>query len=291
VAITIEPLGGLGNQLFVYATGRALALDTGAQLHVDLRNFVGYDWHAYELNSFDNRIDRTCIDKSYVGNSVRRAYRQLQSRLPIRIPRTKTFREVSWTFDANVLNLTDGARLVGYFQSPKYFERHAGIIRTEVFSIREPSAWFLQKSEELAERGAWIGLHVRRGNYSFLPNMGLLGQNYYSQALGYLRNLEGDLPVVVFSDDIDAARTLLGETSEWNLEFFQAPEVSKPVESLVLMSQAHHLVSANSTFSWWAAWLGDGKDRTVICPRPWLNDPGHDDRDLVPDTWISVSRT
>lgn len=290
MAITIEPLGGLGNQLFVYATGRALALDTGAQLHADLRNFVGYELRVYELNSFNNRIDHTYVDESYVANKVRRASRHLQSRLPSRIPCTRTFREVSWTFDPRVLNLRDGVRLIGYFQSPKYFERHATAIRAEVSSIREPSTWFQRKSDELETGGAFIGVHIRRGDYAVLPNMGLLGLDYYSNALNLLFDLVGSLPVLVFSDEPRAAQTLLGMELKDKITYVDSPADSSPIETLALMSKSHHLIMANSTFSWWSAWLGDRQDRRVICPRPWLKDPTHVDKDLLLPTWISLGR-
>jgi hypothetical protein len=120
--------------------------------------------------------------------------------------------------------------------------------------------------------------------------MGVIDTTYYERALSLLVKLVGRTQLVIFSDDIGAARQLSALQNQQDAIFIDPPSDSRPLESLLLMSQAHHLVTANSTFSWWAGWLGERKGRWVLCPRPWLDMDTFDERDLIYPTWISVGR-
>jgi hypothetical protein len=294
MSIIIEPLGGLGNQLFVYATGRSLSIELGVELEADLRNFEGYEWHDYELDSFHNdlRIIATPPARR-MPNSIRKIASKSNQAISERSQRfrTRVVLEKDFIFDPSVLKAPDGSRLRGYFQSPKYFEKHADLIRAEISQLVSPSNWFKGMSKNLVELSPWAAVHVRRGNYTGLPNMGLAGEDYYSQALELLRELEGTVSIVVFSDDLDLARTLLSPFLESEALYVEAPLESRPIESLLLMSYADHIIIGNSSFSWWSAWLGNRMGRRVICPRPWLDESANNDRDLIPAPWISLVRS
>jgi hypothetical protein len=293
VAITIEPLGGLGNQLFVYATGRARALDLGTNLQADLRNFINYQWHGYELGSFNSVLSLT---ESTGGFERQRMFTDTfrRTRAKFRLPASwrlgDDFIEESSRFDPRVNVVPNGTRLRGYFQSFRYFERHADRIRNEVHSLLNPSPWYVELTSMLKQLQPWIAVHVRRGNYTTLPGMGLAGNDYYQQAIDLLRAVSGSMPLVVFSDDLASARELAVFCRAEDLHFIESPPDGRPIETILAMSLCHHIVTANSSFSWWAAWLGDRPGRRVICPRPWLNDTSFDERDLLPAHWLTLGR-
>jgi hypothetical protein len=293
VSITIEPLGGLGNQLFAYGLGRCLALKLDVALEADLSNFLNYEWHNYELDSFANAIDRE------FGGSMGRADRTLavkRRRALSRLTRSKvwpdgrTLTEGSWRFDPAFLAARDGARLRGYFQSWKYFESCSDVLRREINDISEPTSWFVAMQEDLDALTDWTAVHVRRGNYVNLPNMGVVDDDYYARSVALVDALAGPAPLVVFSDDPEAVRRMPALTGRRDTRFIEPPPESRPIESMVLMSMGSHSVMANSTFSWWASWLAHREDRVVVCPRPWLDDADFDERDLILPSWVTIGR-
>ena len=282
--IVIEPLGGLGNQLFTYAVGLDNATRIGTELHVDLSNFRDYEWHDYELGSFGNSISGQ-IDRGLYGGKLQRLP---GSRF---IPWLKVASERSELFSPQFLRVPDGTRLRGYFQSWKYFESVGNLIQRQLWDVSNPSRSFLDKKAELQNGRPWVGVHVRLGNYQTIPSMGLAGREYYSRALGLLRHLGHHERVMVFTDSPDAvgAMGLFDSDDDWS--FFEGDSTLSPLETMLLMSLSAHLVIGNSTFSWWAAWLGrDVPVRKVVYPRPWLDRSPRDDRDLPLPEWICLSR-
>jgi len=183
-----------------------------------------------------------------------------------------------------------GARLRGYFQSWKYFEDSAMQIRLELQSLRSPSAWFLEQSAKEPTQQDWVGVHVRRGDY-LNPEVqkvhGILGHEYYERALNLVESRHGVRPIKVFSDDIQAARQLI-KGRQRTIEFVKPPNDSHPLESLVLLSQGSSIITANSSFSWWAAWLGQADGRTVVVPEKWYAATTFTKEDLFLPDWQIV---
>lgn len=291
MSVTIEPLGGLGNQLFVYALGLRLARDLNTDLHCDVWNFYGYSWHSYELDTFENSITRTYSSRSREiwGHKARGLLRRARAVHLAPIRRSNLFLERSTTFDPETLHVRSGCRLNGYFQSWKYFEPISSEIRVQVSQSKSASNWLSESQKKLEQMGPWIAVHVRRGTYLEVPIMGIVQGDYYDRALHLLDNLIGELPIVMFSDSPE----LLGSiSSSYQDRILPLPTPSdiQPIDVLQLMSDAAHLVIGNSTFSWWAAYIKDRPGRTVIAPRPWLDDQRFNERDLLLPGWITVGR-
>lgn len=287
--IVFEPLGGLGNQLFSYAAGLAVATRLGVELRADVRNFRDYEWHNYELDSFANSIQGVVAAND--EDRPRPRWKNLQPWRERDLPTESLFVEESSRFDKKFLEVPDGSRLRGYFQSWKYFSSVSGVIEEQLSSPRNPSSWFLDKRAELLERPPWIALHVRLGNYVGLEAMGVVADVYYRRALALLGDLGHSHDVLVFTDSPELldSKTLFGNRQGW--EVFPKNESSTPLENLLLMALAHHLVMGNSTFSWWAGWLGRRiPTRRVIYPRPWIDLASWDDRDLHLPSWLGMSR-
>lgn len=136
-----------------------------------------------------------------------------------------------------------------------------------------------------------IAVHVRRGDYAnseALAFHGVAASKYYEAAVKVLRRMGFDGPLVMFSDDRNAAATELQSLGEINIP--AAHEHLGDLDQMLLMSEAPALVMANSSYSWWSAWIGETTKRPVICPRPWFNDDSMDERDLLMPTWLTLER-
>lgn len=291
--ITVRPIGGLGNQLFIYATGYALARRRSSPLYIDDSWFATQSLRTFELDSFA-RAGTVMSGRWRTRPAPRSRFARLRERIRVAAGDVdpRMWREYSFRFQEPVLSAPSGVCLDGYFQSYKYFEDAGEDLRRQVLNISQPTDWFLRTAADLREANPWIAVHVRRGDYTQPGTRqyhGLLGRDYYSRALSLLRQLVGDRDVVVFSDDVDEARALLRGLSP-TAAFLTPPAESQGIESLALMAGASAAVIANSSFSWWGAWLGDQPSRPVIAPRPWFNDINTDERDLFPHAWLTVGR-
>jgi len=292
MTVIIEPMGGLGNQLFVYAAGRAQAVREETSLYVDPRNYLNNPSRSFELDSF--------ISNFLEVEPCPRSFQMLLSRvrglrLLLRQGFLKTFFRRIATVESAFLFVAPEAskcrvtRLRGYFQSWRYFGNLSHELRSEIRDIATPSDWFQEMSASVLAAGTTVGIHVRRGDYVTNPHMGVVPERYYESALRILQNLVGDFRIYVFSDDIDSLSTssFLWPWRE-SMIFVYPSRGSRPIESLNLLGQCGHVVMANSSFSWWGAWLGEGSERYVFYPRPWLAGAYVDDRDLVLPHWISL---
>ena len=285
--ITVELVGGLGNQLFIYATGYALSQKMNCPLYVDTTWFRTQTDRHIELNSFVNDAILTSTRPLF-----RKAEIQIQKfAAPLTSKKTNVYVESGMEYHLAVSQLEIGSRIRGYFQSWKYFEEEAPEIRSHIRDLVHPSAWYRASHVEFNNQEEWIAVHVRRGDYLKAETRsvhGVLGDSYYKNALKQMDAHFGDaLPLKVFSDDHSATRTLF-ERSNRKIEFVQEPLGSDPIESMLLMSQGAGVITANSSFSWWAAWLGEGVTRPVCVPNPWFRTKSFNLNDLFLQNWKSL---
>jgi hypothetical protein len=274
--ILVRPIGGLGNQLFIYGIGFALSRINECELHIDPTWFESQNLRHFELNSFflEGHLSAAKMKSRFSRKSL------------------SEFCEKSFAFDSDIWHVKPGTSLKGYFQSWKYLEECAADLRTQIHSIVDPSPWFLDQRDMLEKLGEWTSVHIRRGDYQkdgIRQYHGLLELNYYDRALSCARQLDGKRPIVLFSDDLTQACEIMNSLA---IDFLplKPPPGTRPLEVMILMSLASSAVIANSSFSWWGAWLGDNASRSVIAPRPWFNDSHIHDRDLFPSHWITVGR-
>lgn len=264
--------GGLGNQLFQYAAGLALAQRTNAELVLDL-SFYGKARHrAFELGLL-----------GVTAPSLAETRRGLFARLLE--PRPPVFCEAGFQYDPRFAGLAAPATLRGYFQSARYFAGQEDSVRAAI-RVPEPA------DAETARIMAWLGgrdfasLHVRRGDYVSVSNAtqyDTCGPDYYMRALG---RLPQGIPVVVFSDDIGWAKTNLPDREDMTHAGQETPRSG--LADLWLMTRASHHIIANSTFSWWGAFLAGRNDGIVLAPSRWFGNPSIDTRDILPERWVRV---
>ena len=261
-------------------------------MHANLRNFVGYDWHAYELDSFRNSISREFVGKTSFAGTRPWSIVKGGPKFRILFKRNGTIhREKSSLFSSQFLEIRNDSILRGYFQSWKYAEPVSKLIESQLRDLKNPSDWYLEQMEILRMREPWIGVHVRLGNYLNLPTMGVTADIYYRRALELLRDLGHSNEIVIFTDSPTevSKRNIFG--GQAGVSIFESKAGSRPIETLLLMSMAAHLIIANSTFSWWAGWLGRQEvGKRVIYPRPWIDLETWNDRDLHLPGWIGLSR-
>lgn len=283
--------GGLGNQLFQYAAARALALRVGSEVLLDagalgqVRSKVTP--RAPELHRWRVRAQTAPPATQRALDRARRL-----RVLPAAWTGWRVYRERSLGFNSAFAGLKDGTYLVGYWQSPRYFQDCAATIAREL----QPAQPLSEATAALAHRiGAMpnsVALHVRRGDYVHLQSAarmhGALPLEYYRTAIARLRaQVAGALHVYVFSDDPAwcAAHLPLARDERTVVDHNAG---DRAWEDLVLMSHCAHHVIANSSFSWWGAWMADqrhGAHRQVFAPARWFSGLAHDVSDRFPSSW------
>lgn len=298
--------GGLGNQMFQYAAGRALALKTGSRLILDATGFTlpkarrAYALEGYALAA-ETRFDgyRYPPRQSAVRFPARqrprwieRAAQVVRARIPISRGAGENsfsvFAEESFDFDAGFRECGPQTYLVGYWQSERYFAESADMIRRELTYLRTPDA---ANARWLARIGACnaVCVHVRRADYLLPAHFGyhgLCSAGYYRRALRLIRERVANPQFFVFSDDWPWCREHL---AEGDTVIVDANKPDAGQDELRLMATCRHHVIANSSLSWWAAWLATSGGQIVVAPTPWFTDRSQTP-DLLPAAWIVMPR-
>jgi hypothetical protein len=277
--------GGLGNQMFQYATARAFALRCDADLELDVSSFAHSSvGREYALEPFS--IAATRVNEKPIPAWLTRS-RFLDSLFVATAFRAKLRRQVSFSYGEElVVAARHNTYLVGYWQSPRYFEGVADVIRSD-FELRNRS----QEATALGHRindAPSVSVHIRRGDYASDPvaatRHGVQTLEYYDRAFNLLEKA-GILPqasIFLFSDDPDWCRNNF--TAGHPVEIVEGFE---PHEDMFLMSCCDHAVIANSSFSWWGAWLGY-RQGICIAPLRWFSGLDHETHDLIPAAWKRI---
>ncbi len=279
--------GGLGNQLFQYAAGKALATRLGVSLGLDLRHFDRNPAHDLALGHFNvsfEKLDQNRLPPSRhrnpIGHLVWRGL-GLKPRL---------YREKSLGYNDAFGRLNDKTYLKGYWQSERYFADITDIIRHDLEIITAPDERNRAMRAEMENKMS-VSLHVRRGDYvadaATNATHGTCSVDYYSQAAELIATKTKTEPVIFcFSDD-----------PEWVAAEIKLPfpmrvvghnDASHNYEDLRLMNACRHHVIANSSFSWWGAWLNPSPDKIVVAPNRWFAHPGMNNPDIIPDGWVRI---
>jgi hypothetical protein len=291
-------IGGLGNQMFQYATARALALRCGAVLKLDLSGFdsvSGNTPRRYELDAFP--IEATITSRSDLAqfglkSKLSSVWLNYVRRSLGAVPRNSIhaiYRERHFHFDAGVMTLAAPIYLEGYWQSEKYFLPCADTLRRDfcpTAPLEPQNATFAAAIDAVNS----ISLHVRRGDYVNDPTTnryhGVCSLEYYRQAVEYIKARVAAPHLFVFSDDHEWCRKQM----DFGLPttFVDANSPDRGYRDMQLMARCRHHIVANSSFSWWGAWLSTWPEKIVIAPRRWFASSEHDTRDLIPERWLRL---
>lgn len=292
--IIVNLIGGLGNQMFQYATGRALSLRLSASLKFEVSGFSGCRLH----NGFE-------LDKAFTCNPSLASKQEIRELLGWRgawriskllaRPRLALFRgtklivEPHFQYWPQIKYVSDNAVLIGYWQSERYFAEISDVIRAD-FTFKSP---FSSRNADLAERisqGMAVSLHVRRGDYASDAKTnathGLCSLDYYRAGIRYMTTHVDNPEFFIFSDDISWAKTNL--KIDFPCTYVGHNQGIESYNDMRLMSLCRHHIIANSSFSWWGAWLNSRSDKRVVAPNKWFATTTNDTRDLLPAGWLRI---
>lgn len=284
--VIIKLMGGLGNQMFQYALGRHFALKHQTQLKLDISYFSTQKKRNYELSVFN--IEGAFASPEEIKTFSGRNPNHKETLFSLLFNHPKTYvRKREIKFYPHILSLPDNVYLDGYWQSEKYFKDIADIVRQE-FTVKTPPS---EKNRELEQRIAAaesVSIHFRRGDYVTEPTThdyhGICGLEYYTQCIKLLAKKVSNLYLFVFSDDMEWVRCNF--KSSFPITYIDH-NAGKAFEDLRLMTQCKHHIIANSSFSWWGAWLNPRHDKIVLAPQKWFKNP-FCNRDIIPSHWIRL---
>jgi len=285
--IIVRLNGGLGNQLFQYACARALALRNNARVKLDL---IRYRDPSYD-ETMPYGLDRLGIRAQPAGAlELKLAHGGRFARAVARLaPRTRfaLFEERGLQFHPEVVDARGNVYLIGFWECEKYFLDARETILEESRPKAPPSP---QNARLLAEIGAApsVSVHVRHGYRADRPEFRGLALAYYQRAIARMEKLAPSPRYFVFSDNPEWARANLALR---DAVFVSVNGPDRPEEDLRLMRACSHHIIANSTLSWWGAWLCENPAKVVIAPTPWFLMPGKGKTDILPPQWIPVAGT
>lgn len=292
--ITSHIIGGLGNQMFQYAAGRSLALRNGCELQLDTSDFAAYTLHqGFELDTVFgidlHRLDKKSSDK-LLGWRKHRFLNKLFDQLKVIESLNLTIaREPSFNYWPRWKYLQAPAYLLGYWQSERYFSEFEHEIRHDFRFHQDLDSESNRIAVALANTTS-VSLHVRRGDYASNPKTtalhGLCSPVYYSKAIEYLAHRINDLHLFIFSDDIPWVKANLPIEGH-DHTYVSHNKGSDSWRDMQLMSLCQHHIIANSSFSWWGAWLNPSPNKIVVAPAKWFA-KDIDTSDLIPEPWIRL---
>ncbi|MGC9366458.1 MAG: alpha-1,2-fucosyltransferase [bacterium] len=292
--IIIRLMGGLGNQMFQYSLGKNLSIKNNTVLKIDK------SWFDQESNQFRKyELDIFAISAASASPqeiSTLKYKRGIRGRLKKITDRYCPYYRRSWVkqqgmyFDLNILKAGDNSYIDGYWQSEKYFKE----IKNELLEEFKLTGELDEANRQMLDKIFKVnsaGIHIRRGDYVKNKKTnefhGTCSIDYYNEAVRIINNEISQVHWFVFSDEINWAKINLklpGETT------FVDINNDKNYGDLILMSKCKHQIIANSSFSWWAAWLNNYKQKIVIAPRKWFNLEPENFKieDLIPDSWKKI---
>lgn len=288
--IIVKLIGGLGNQMFQYAAGRHLAQKYNTKLKIDIQSFKNYTLRNYGLNHF-NIVENfaTSKDLAYVRFPSDSIFIKASKYVLRSIPRVQSIKyigEKEFNFQENTLSFLDNIYLDGYWQSEKYFLDIEDIIRYE-FSIVNPLSSISQDIAEQIKDCESVSIHIRRGDYVSDPKTnsihGTTGLEYYCRAIDLILEKTDKPHFFIFSDDPEWACSNIRPATP--TIYVRRDDCSKDYEDMCLMSMCKHNIIANSSFSWWGAWLNMNPEKIVIAPKKWFNSTNMNTQDLLPVKW------
>ena len=290
--IVVKLHGGLGNQMFQYAFGLGLSKFYETKLFIDVAIFdnqvkkAGFTPRHFELGCFN--IQTTIAESSLIEKFNRKdLYYRLKKKLGFST--YKTLKQVDFCFNDGFLHSKPPLYILGYFQSEKYFLNNHQLIK-EIFTFPTFSQSLVSNYAEIITTSIdSVSLHFRRGDYVNDPVTAAFhakcSLNYYEESVNYFLTKFKNPLFFIFSDDIEWVEKNI---ADWPIQkvIIKTPENTPGWVEMYLMSLCKNNIIANSSYSWWAAWLNSNPGKVVVAPEKWFSDEAINTNDIVPDTWI-----
>lgn len=290
--IIVKIIGGLGNQLFQYALGKHLALLNHTDLKLDITGFDEYKLHAYSLGHFN-------ITENFATREEMARFKRYQRRRGkiwfiynrFIADEQKYTQERQFHFDPQILKRTGDIYLDGFWQTEKYFKDIQDILRKEI-TVKSPLQGRDADIAREIEATNSVMMHIRRGDYVTNQQTneyhGTCGLDYYRKAIAIIAEKVPSPHFFIFSDDHEWVKENI--VLEYPSTYVDHNNADKNYEDLRLMSLCKHHIIANSSFSWWGAWLSQNTHKIVIGPKGWFNNPKKKSitSDVIPSDWITI---
>lgn len=289
--IIVNIIGGLGNQMFQYAFGYALSKRRDTLFKIDTTMFHNYDLRHFELEKFS-------INLSFASKQEIEEARYKKILFPEKLLRTilkkdkpfsKYYYKEKYFYYQEELIEQKNKYFEGYWQSEKYFKAYREELLKQFTlknGLHRTSNGYLEKINATNA----VSLHIRRGDYVNNPDTnsvhGTCSLEYYLKAIQIIDEKVNSPYYFIFSDDLNWVKK---HFSRINSKIFieLSPDVPDHDE-MILMSQCKCNIIANSSFSWWGAWLNQNPDKIIIAPKRWFNDAIIDTKDRIPEEWIQL---
>jgi len=292
--IIAELVGGLANQMVIYAAAKALSEHLQVELKIDITKINKDKKRNYALNHLNigakiatqKEIDFVCQKSNlWIINKIKNKVRKKCNGNTFGI-----YVEPSISYDPNFFSLKDNTFIRGHFINAKYFSAIKEILRHE-FQIKSSLS---KKSKELIDpitSSNSVSIHIRRGDYANERKTneihGLIPIDYYKTSIDLISNRIKSPNFYIFSDDITWVKENLQTTQE--MHFIEHTNGETAYEDLYMMSQCKHNIIANSGFSYWGAWLNTNEEKIIISPKQWCADNKLNDRfKLIPKEWLKI---
>ena len=292
--IIIRLKGGLGNQMFQFAIGHIMSIKNNCTLKIDTQFFdlsktdANVTARDFELDIFSidyvlaNQNDLLTYNKLSVVNRIKK-------KLGFNYP--KKYNQSSSEYQKDLFLFKPPVFINGYFQSYKYYQGYEKNLK-ELFSFSVNV--FQEKNLEilnLIETATTVSVHIRRGDYvkslKVSQKHGVCSIEYYLNAIKLLSNKYDNLKFIFFSDECDWAINTFSHIAIDKI-FVNHNIGNESWKDMCLMSKCNHNIIANSSFSWWAAWLNTYPEKTVITPKRWFTNSNKNTNDLIPLEWIQL---
>ena len=293
--IIVKLMGGLGNQMFQYAAGRYLANLHQTELLFDLSYLLKDPKGAYtkrhlELSIFTINLNIASDSdiKVFKIDQSNKYTRTIQRNFPFLFSNIYAA-ESGFGYQRAFSGFPKNTYLEGFWQSERYFKSIESILKND-FQLKEPLNEENKKWMNQIVSCESVSLHIRRGDYVSNTNSQHSHNNcnneYYIKALNKIKQKHNNSKVFVFSDDLKWCKENLKLDN--TTYFVDANQANNFHLDMYLMSQCKHNIIANSSFSWWAAWLNSNKDKMIVAPVNWFSDKLLNTKDLIPSSWIKI---
>ena len=277
--------GGIGNQMFQYAFGKQIAKLSDQEQFIDESLLSkGIPPREYALHHFALKVKKPSKLPIVFYNSL---FFKILRKIGIHTMFHSYLHETTFNYFPNIKKKYKNVVINGYWQSEYYFKD----IKEEIlkdFEIITPISTNASIVLEKIQSCNAVSLHVRRGDYVSIPSTssfhGVCSLEYYHEAIKILNSKFSELQFFIFTDDI-----------AWSKKYFNSSNMiiasndnQTDIDDLRLMSYCQHHIIANSSFSWWGAYLGKNKNKTVIAPTRWFNNDSINTEFLIPKNWIRI---
>ena len=296
--IIISIFGGLGNQMFQYACGKSLAEKLGVELKLDISHLIdrtpreNFTYRDFELGQFQIKDQIATPDevRKFIPNLWNASQFVIQFYKVIRYFNGNNyyFEKKKYQYENRFESIKANTYLYGYFQSEKYFIQNKYLI-TNSFKLKNNLDIYNNTLLSKINSENSVSVHIRRGDF-LQSSFNLLDvKSYYEKAIDFIQNKIENPVFYFFTNDF-----------EWTKENFDRFDINKTIINhnngdksyidMVLMSSCKHNICANSSFSWWGAWLNQHSDKIIIAPKQWFKN--QEDTfltyDMIPENWLQL---